>query len=311
MKSQVFLTVAAAGIVCAQVLAAQPAAAQVKPTTPAKPVTQTRPARPAGPWAQVPALPTACYSTQDQWSEQNATAFDAVQQAHNEQDEINNGIKQAASDKNEEDLMAVVARMQQAMMDDPANALKNMQEKNQKAERAQAEAPALLAREQQIEAESKTLMKQYGAALERAKGPGNARLAALTKRYEVPESAGTMWLRYGDPGEPAWVRPEAHAILRQWNEAYAATCPAWWGANGHFHAYMKRYKDFLVQERIPFEKEYGDKAELEHHKIMGVASTGWRTTTEYEAAEDYMTMARNLFGQRETEPYCGPETPCR
>jgi hypothetical protein len=269
------------------------------------------PARPAGPWARVPALPTACYSSQDQWSEQNAAALDAVQQAHYEQDEINNGIKQAASDTNEEDPMAVVARMQQAMLDDPANALKNMQEKVQKAERAQAESPALQAREQQIEAESKTLMTQYGAALERAEGPGNARLAALRKKYKVSDEGVFLWLRDGATGEPAWVRPEAHAILRQWNEAYAATCPAWWGANGHFHAYMKRYKDFLIQERIPFEKEHGDKATLEHHKTMGVASTGWRTTTDYEAAEDCMNMARSLFGQRETEPYCGPETPCR
>lgn len=287
-------------LVCASALAAQPAA------SPAKPATQTRPAPPAGPWAKVPALPTACYSTQDQWSEQNTAAFDAVQQAHYAQDEINNGIKQAATDKNEEDPMAVVARMQQEMMDDPANALKNMQARNEKAQRAQAEAPALLEREQQIEAESKTLMKQFGAALENAKGPGNARLAALKKKYRVSEEGISvfLWLRDGETGEPDWVRPEAHAIIRQWDEAYAATCPAWWGANGHFHAYMKRYKDFLIQERIPFEKEYGDKAELEHHKAMGVASTGWRTTTDYDAAEDYMTMARSLFDQRESRPLC-------
>lgn len=205
--------------------------------------------------------------------------------------------------------MAVVARMQQEMLDDPANALKVMQERNLKAERAQAKAPALLEREQQIEAESKTLMKQYGAALENAKGPGNARLAALKKKYRVSEEqeeqAGVfLWLRDGATGEPDWVRLEAHAILRQWDEAHAATCPAWWGANGHFHAYMKRYKDFLIQERIPFEKEYGDKATLEHHKTMGVASTGWRTTTDYDAAEDYMTMARSLFDQRELRPLC-------
>lgn len=298
MKSRFFLTAAAAGIVCIQTLVAPPAVAQ------AKPATQTRPAAPAGPWAKVPALPTACYSTQDQWSEQNAAAFDAVQQAHYAQNDINNGIKQAASDKNEEDPMAVAARMQQEMMDDPANALKNMQARNEKAQRAQAEAPELLAREQQIEAESKTLMKQYQAAFTKALAPGDARRAAIQKRLGGSGLVPWSWVSFGDPGDPDWYEAERVALKRVWDQAYVATCAQWWAASGQFHAYMKRYKDFLVEERIPFEKEYGDKAELEHHKVMGVASTGWRTTTDYDAAEDYMTMARSLFDQRELRPRC-------
>ena len=63
MKSRVFLTAAAVGLVCAQALAAPPPA---------------KAAAPAGPWAKVPALPTACYSGQDKWWEQNNAAIDAV-----------------------------------------------------------------------------------------------------------------------------------------------------------------------------------------------------------------------------------------
>lgn len=304
MKSRVFLTVAAAGIVCALTLAVQPAAAQAKPATPAKPVTQTRPAQPAGPWAKVPALPTACYSTQDQWSEQNTAAFDTVQQAHYAQDGINDGIRQAATDKYSEDPMALAARMQQQMMEDPANALKIMEERNQQQQKAQAVTPELLERERQIEAESKALMKQYQAAFTKAIAPNDARRAAISKRLGGSGLVSWAWVRTGDPGDPAWVEPERIALMRAWDQAYVSTCAQWWTATGPFHAYMKRYKDFLLQERIPYEKEFGDKATLEHYKTMDVATTGWRTTTDFEAALDYMSMARSFFDQRDVYPFC-------
>lgn len=292
MNLRIFLTAAAAGLACAPAIHAQ------------------TPAKSANPWAGVPALPTACYSGQDTWSEQATAAFDAVQQGRYRQDEINRAINQNAQDTQEADPMAVAQRMQQKMMEDPANAQKYMEQMLQQGQQLQAEIPERLAKEQQIENDSKALVKQYEAALEKAKGPGNARLAALVKKYNVEPGSGDLWLRYGDPGEPAWVRPEAHAILRQWNEAYAATCPQWWGAGGQFHAYMKRYKDFLLLERIPYEKQF-DVYKLDHYKTIGVSTAGWRTTTDYQAAEDYIKMAQSLFGSRETTPYCGPDTPCR
>jgi len=293
MKARTILTAVAAALACAPALQAQ------------------APAKPAGPWAKVPALPTACYSGEDKWSERSTAAFDAVVQDRYRQDEINDAIRQSATDSFGADPMAVAQRMQQAMLDDPQNARKMMEQMLERNQRAPAEASAQGAKEQQIENESKVLMKQYESALEKAKGPGNVRLEALLKKYQPGVTgAGMLWLRYGDPGEPAWVRPEAHAVLRQWNEAYAAICPAWWGATGKFHAYMKRYKDFLVLERIPFEKQ-GDAARLEHYRQAGVSTQGWRTTTDYEAVEDYIKMAQSLFDSREIAPYCGPETPCR
>lgn len=292
MSFRIVLTAIAAGLVCTPAIHAQ---------------TQ---ARPAGPWSRVPALPTACYSSQDNWSEQSTAAFDAVQQAHYEQNDINSAISQNATDTFSEDPFAVAARMQQEMMNDPQNAQKVMQQTLQQNEQDRAEAPARLAKEQQIENESKTLIKQYEAALQQAMGPGNARLAALTKKYKPMEGIGDLWLRYGDPGEPAWVEPERHAILKQWDQAYVATCPQWWGAAGPFHAYLKRYKDFLVLERIPFEKK-GDAGKLEHYRQIGISTEGWRTTTDYEAVEDYIKMAQTLFGQREEAPRCTAQNHCR
>lgn len=292
MSSRIVLTAIAAGLVCTPAIHAQ------------------TPARPAGLWARVPALPTACYSGQDQWSAQSTAAFDALQQAHNEQNDINAAISQNATDTFGQDPFAVAARMQQEMMNDPQNAQKKMEQMLQQNEQDRAEAPERLAKEQQIENESKALIKQYKTALGTAMGPGNARLAALVKKYKPPEGSGDLWLRYGDPGEPAWVEPERLAILKQWDQAYAATCPHWFGATGPFHAYLKRYKDFLVLERIPFEKK-GDADKLEHYRQIGISTEGWRTTTDYDAVEDYIAMAQTLFSQREETPRCNAQNPCQ
>jgi len=300
MRIRVCMTAAAAGVFCAQALAAAPAA---KPAAAA-------PAAAASPWAKVPALPTACYSSQDKWLEQNSAAFDVVQNDHYKQNDINDAIRQSATDTFGADPMAAAQRMQQAMMDDPQNAQKMMEQMRRQAEQGPAQVTAQLDKEQKIEDESKAVIRQYEAALEKAMAPGNARLAALVKKYSPPEGAGDLWLRYGEPGEPAWVRPEAHAIMKDWDQAYVATCAQWWSATGPIHAYMKRYKDFLVLERIPYEKK-GDEARLDHYRQLNVSTTGWRTTTDYEAAEDYMKMALSFFETREAAPRCGPETRCQ
>lgn len=295
MNVRPILTAILAALACAQALAAEPA----KPT--AKP--PPKPAAAAGPWAKVPALPTACYGSQDKYSEQNEAAFTAVQNARYAQDEINSAIRQRSIDN--DDPMAMAARLQQKMMEDPANAQKYMEQMMASNQQAQEETPVQLEKEQQIEAESDALMKQYRAALTRARAAGDTRLRALEKRLKVPPgSASAMWVRMGDPGDPAWARPERQAILKEWDRAYAATCPQWWGATGAVHAYLKRYKDFLVLERIPHEKEFMDKPRLNAYEMHGIDAKGWRTTTDYEAVEDYLKMAAKLFNQREIDPWC-------
>jgi len=290
MKSRILLTVAMTGLLCAQPLFAQ---------------TPRPAAKPAGPWAKVPASPTACYSSQDQYWDQNGAALDAVQTEHYAQNDINDAIRQNSVDNT--DMMAVAARMQQKMMDDPANAQKHMQEMLQSHEQGQIEAPAQQEKEQQLEAESKALLKQYRAALTKAQASGNARWTALKKRYGLDPNA----THPGEMGVPDWVWAEWYVIQREWDAGYAANCAQWWSATGPIHGYLKRYKDYLVLERIPYEKEYLDKPTLESYATMGTDTTGWRTTTDYEAVEDYLKMARTLFSERAGMPNCAKPTDCR
>lgn len=282
MNSRIVLTAIAAGLVCMPALHAQ------------------APARPAGPWARVPALPTACYTSQDGWSERNNAALAAVQEAHYKQNDVNDGIRQKHTERQSEDPMALAQAMTQAMLNDPQKAQQYMERMTQQGQQAQVEVPAQQERETQLDAEAKTVIKQYEAALVKARAPGEARWSALKKKLELAPEAHHP----GEMGVPDWAWKEWDAILREWDRAYSANCATWFGTAGPIHAYMKRYKDHLVQERIPYEKRLMDEPMLEQYRMLEIPMEGWRTTTDYEAAEDYMKRAAEMFSTRLAEPRC-------
>jgi len=294
MKARFFLTAVVAGILCAQPLAAQPA----KP--PAKPVTA-----PAGPWAKVPALPTACYAEQDQWRDRNYAALESVQQDHENQKEANSAVEQRLQSVMRENPFAMSQALQQAMMSDPQNAQKIMQQLTQTGQEGQTEIPALVQKDSQFQADAKAVIKQYRAALEQAYGPGDARWNALKKKGGYPPDA----IGPGETGVADWIWAEWGIVLRDWKAGYEANCATWFATTGPLHAFMKRYKDHLVNERIPMEKRLGDQPRLEQYQMMNISTTGWRTTSDYEAAEMYMRMASEVFDERRETVAC--ELSCR
>ena len=262
----------------------------------------------AGPWAKVPALPTACYSSQDGWSERNDMAVAAVREDMDAQKETNRAIDEQLTQAMSEDPMAMAQAMQQAMLDDPANAQQIIEKMTQTGQQAQTELPAQMEKEKQLEAESKAVVKQYEAALDKALGPATARWVALQKRmgWEVdPHFALTP-----DPSWPPEAWQEWAAIQKDRDAAYVTNCATWWSATGGFQAYMKRYKAFLVQERVPYEKKLLDEPKLGQYKLLSVPSAGYRSTTDYDAAIDYMKMASSLYGERMAEPLCRKEAAC-
>src|SRR5262245_2036571 len=163
MNARIFVTAFAAVFACVQSLAATP------------------PAAPAGPWAQVPALPTACYSAEEPWGDRNGAAIEAVHDAMTAQEEKNRTIDEQLSQSMSEDPMALAQAMQQAVLEDPANAQKMIEKMTQTGQQAQTELPAQMDREKQIEAESKAVMARYDAALGKAEAPAQARWNAYQK----------------------------------------------------------------------------------------------------------------------------------
>lgn len=260
------------------------------------------PAAPASPWAKVPALPTACYASQDDWYSRNEAALVAVQEDRSRQDDINGEIQQRAHRALSENPMAMAQAMQQAMLNDPQGAQKFMERMTQQGQQASADVTESSARDQEFEAEGKAVVKQYEAALARAMGPANARWDALKKKRGYGADA------YGpsEMGEPDWVYAEWVAILRERDRAYTANCATWWVATGPIHAYMKKYKDYLVQEFMPYHKRLIDDPALDQFKLLEVPAKGYRTVGDYEAAEKYMRQAYTMFRPRLDHPRCGP-----
>lgn len=290
MKARLFLTAGAAAFACAQSIAATP------------------PAAPAGAWAKVPALPTACYSAEDPWGDRNAAAIEAVHEAMLAQEETNRTIDAQLSQSMSEDPMALAQAMQQAMLEDPANAQKMIEKMTHTGQQAQTELPAQMDREKQIEAEAKAVTARYDAAIAKAEAPAQARWNAYQKSAGWAVEPGFAMVP--DPSWPQAAWQEWAAVQKERDAAYVATCAQWWGATGEFQAYMKRYKTFLVQERMPYEKKLIDDPKLDQYKLLSVPSEGYRTTTDYDAAIDYMKMASELYGGRMANPLCRKGNTC-
>jgi len=257
-------------------------------------------AQPAtGPWAKVPAFPTACYVSQEneKFHTKLDAALEAVQADHSQQNDINAKIRDSAKNV---DPMELARRLQENMMKDPQGAMKYMQGIQDLGQGYQAQQQVTFDKEAQLEAEEKALIQRYRTALEKSYAPGNARWDALKKKLGIaPDSRGP-----GESGVPDWAWKEWEVILREWDRAYQATCAQWWNVAGPMHAHMKRYKDYLVQERIPHYQKHFDEPTLKNYQMMNVSSKGYKSVAEFAAVEDYIKRAGRIFSERMDRPRC-------
>ena len=287
MNQRILLTATVAGLICAHALAATP------------------PAAPEGPWAKVPAFPTACYAEQDHWRDQSSAAIEAVHQDFDKQKAVNNAIAQRLQSAMQENPMAMAQALQQAMMSDPGNAQKIMEKLTQTGAEAQTEIPGQAQKDAKWQADADALVKQYYAALEKAFGPGDARWTALKKKGGYEPDA----IFPGESGVADWIWAEWDLVVKDWQAGYRANCAAWLAPTSPIYAFLRRYKDYLINERIPMEKRLIDQPLLDQYQMMDIPTTGWRTTSDYQAVIDYIGMVGEMFDQRKDTVAC--ELNCR
>lgn len=300
--------VAAAGLallVASAALAQSPAQKSAAKPAP-KPAATAR-----GPWAMTVPLPTACYSNQDLFATKSEAALAAVNADRARQEALNAKIEERFRSI---DPMELSQLMTQKMMEDPQNAMKYMEMMGATQDPAtlQAQAQEEYEKEPRMQAEAKALPERYRAALRKANAPVRALYDALSKKLigVVGEGSG---MGVDEIAWPDWAREELDLIRQEANKAYVATCAQWFGAQGQMHAFMQRYKDYLVKERVPF-AEKQDAVRAAQYTMANTPAESYRSLATHDAAADYIGLAGNLFRERKDMTYCtraAPRGNCR
>ena len=232
------------------------------------------------PWAQVPALPTACYAKEDESAAALATVREAMGATISQRKQSNPSLKK---------LMADPATFQQrllaAMQKDPAKAgelMNSLQEFGA----AESEAATTVVGEAQarwVEKQSK-LAAEYGAEKGAVMDPIHGRI-----RQHMHESGGSA-------ADEEVVRTGWIEYNRQYEQVL---CPKWF--RGRAPALLAEYKAYLVAEVIPHELkiEAGIKHQLE---LFGVPVREYQSVAVLNGVTAYLDFASGLFGNRQIGP---------
>ena len=265
----------------------------------------------AGPWAKVPALPTTCFQSiatnqPDPFYARLEAAKTAIAADIDRQQAINAKIEE---DFNNIDPMEKAQRMQQWMMSNPQEAMAFMQAAQAAPAEANQELESLEQQRQSQEAEWNALKKSYDDARIAAYAPAEARRKVLAGKlgYEYgspPKDLVNPFLGFAaDPSTPTADWNEAESISGLLDQKYKALCPAWWGASGKFHAYMKAQKAWFIQERIPYLEKF-DAPKLQQYAMMSTPAATYKSIATQKAVSEYLDLAWKVFSERDAASRC-------
>jgi hypothetical protein len=265
----------------------------------------------AGAWGKVPAFPTTCYQNVDSnqpdpFYAKLEAAKAAVAADIEKQDAINAKIEQAYFTI---DPMEMAQRMQQWMMSNPQEAAAYMQAAQAAPAQAAEEVETLQRQQQSQEAAWNSMKKSYDDARIAAYAPAEARRKVLAGKLghqygSSPKDLANPSVAFAqDPSTPKADLNESELITAVLDEKYKALCPAWWGANGKFHAYMKAQKDWFIRERVPY-LEKRDAQKLQMYAMMSTPTETYMSTATLMAVGEYLDLAWKVFSERDTDSRC-------
>jgi len=226
----------------------------------------------------VPAFPTGCYSSRDDFAEMIAAALDALSKEIGRQEQINSELSSRLAKM---DAAEKQSRVQSFMMNNPQEAMKLMQ-------RSQAMWTAFAdtgvrneEKRQKLEGELKDLQALYNAALDKALAPFGAKfkdLDAWAQKDLVIAGEGHDY--------PKWAIAEWDALTSQSNAEYERVRGDWWPASGPFHAWLKRYRDYLVQDQIPPLEEADNVGDGFMVHLLDTPTTSFKSTATMNAIRE-------------------------
>lgn len=256
-------------------------------------VTIAAAAPPDDPWAAVPAPPTGCYDGEDHFTETIVAAMTQLGQDMEAQDAVNDDLhhQMLATDENgETDMMAMAAKMQQLMLDNPEKAMQMMQGLQSASNTFNAQAPENYEKEQQLAAELDQQLAAYDTAYEEMSNATNAKFSGLPT---VMTEAGEMFA------------PEAAGDLRrisgEANTDYANLCAAWFQA-GPLVAWLAKYRQYLLDERVPLEESMAEQSRSQL-EFQQVDVTNYHSTAAMKGAHDYGLSLGKIYSKRREQPF--------
>jgi hypothetical protein len=249
------------------------------------------------PWSKVPAFPTGCYSGRDDFETKIVAAQEAMSKEIARQEQINNQLKERYESTKANDPWAEAARVQNLMAENPQKAMEMAQKGATARDTMTDLGPRDTANQKKLDAELADLSTRYRAAVEKATAPVDARLKESDKRAENWETCGEMACRSRRGVS------EHNALVKQWNGEYEQVCSTWWQASGPFQSWLKRYRDHLVQDHIPWLEQAGEAGAGNLALYADTSAAGYKSTATMDAVVDYMRRAGEVFNNREREPF--------
>ena len=233
-----------------------------------------------GPWASVPALPTACYAKEDNFAAALETARAALEETIGQRKQSNPSLRKLMADP-----ATFQQRFQAAMQRNPAKAAELMNSIQQLGS-AESQASARVVGQEQARFEEKMtkLGADYSAEKDAVMGPIFVRI-----REHSHESGGSA--ADGEIVRAGWI---------EYNRQYEQVlCPKWFGTNAP--ALLTEYKVYLVGEVIPkeLEVEAGIKQQLE---LFGVSVREYQSVAALNGVAAYLSFASGLFANRQSGP---------
>jgi len=246
------------------------------PAGPAGAAAAATSAAPADPWTQVPALPTACYGNQDDFSEVSRARIDSLTHDVERQQAVNDELAERFRTM---DFMEKQRRMSEYMMQHPQEATKIMEAFQAAGSQANTDAKLQAVHEQeQQRAALDASFGRYRAAYVATMDPFNRKIAAVGEEFTL------------------WDSPRKKPINAQADQAYAKLCAQWW-RSGPFLAHLAEYKKTLVQG-IP-EQQKAAQLMTTNLSWAGIPAAAYRSTAPMEAVKHYMERAAEIFSKRD------------
>ena len=232
-----------------------------------------------GAWARVPPLPTACYTKGETFYDDNVKAQAELEAAINTQRDLNDGLTLKLK---ELDLTTQQSRMMAFMTKDPAAAAKYAEDAASFGTR-QRDAQARLAEKRQaVEEKLKGIQARYVSDA-----------APLTPLYKAFQDAADNGSDVG--------RARIQALATAYDTAYEKLCARWWAVTSPYVTYLGELKRMLMEVAVPYGDDFTrwQKTQLD---IMGIPSSGFKSTAEMQAVKEYLEAARKVYQHRPTAP---------